>query len=113
MEITRLREFCLSLPGAGEDVKWGNDLCFVVGGKMFCVTGFEPGSGITIKVPDQEFDAICELPGVAPANYVGRFKWVTVSGSARFSDDEWRRLIVGSYKLIVAKLPKKLRPSVD
>ncbi len=113
MEITKLREFCLSLPGADEDVKWGNDLCFIVGGKMFCVTGFEPGSGITIKVSDEEFETMCELPGVAPAHYVGRYKWVTVSDRKRFSDEDWKRLIGRSYELIAAKLPKKLRPSVD
>ena len=39
MNIEQLRKYCLSFPHATEDVKWGNDLCFCVGGKMFCVTG--------------------------------------------------------------------------
>ena len=35
MNIEQLRKFCLSFPGATEDIKWGNDLCFCVGKKMF------------------------------------------------------------------------------
>jgi predicted DNA-binding protein (MmcQ/YjbR family) len=38
MNIEQLRKFCLSFPGATEDIKWGADLCFCVGEKMFCVT---------------------------------------------------------------------------
>lgn len=113
MEIAKLREFCLNLPGTHEEVKWGNDLCFMVGGKMFCVTGFEPGAGITVKVPDEEFDEICELPGIAPAHYVGRYKWITAAEPNRFSDKEWERMISRSYELIVAKLPKRLRPGAN
>jgi predicted DNA-binding protein (MmcQ/YjbR family) len=41
MNIEALRKFCLSLPAVTEDVKWGADLCFSVGGKMFCVTSME------------------------------------------------------------------------
>ena len=35
MTIEGLRSICRSLPGITEDVKWGSDLCFLVGGKMF------------------------------------------------------------------------------
>jgi predicted DNA-binding protein (MmcQ/YjbR family) len=111
MNIQNLRDFCLSLPGATEDVKWGNDLCFSVGGKMFCVTGFEPGSSVSLKVPDEEFTSLCETGNIAPAAYVGRYKWISVSAPDRFSDDEWRHYIRQSYRLIVSKLPKNRRPA--
>lgn len=42
MSVEQVREFCRSLPGVAEDVKWGNDLCFTIGGKMFCVICLEP-----------------------------------------------------------------------
>ena len=41
MDVEKLREVCLSLPGSTEDVKWGNDLCFSVGQKLFCVSSME------------------------------------------------------------------------
>lgn len=38
MTIEKLRALCLSLPGGTEQIQWGYDLVFKVGGKMFCVT---------------------------------------------------------------------------
>jgi predicted DNA-binding protein (MmcQ/YjbR family) len=112
MDIETLREFCMSLPSATEDVKWGNDLCFSIGGKMFCVCGLEPPLMITIKVADDEFDELCSSIDIRMADYVGRYKWVTVENDARFSDNEWKQRIKKSYELIVAKLPKKLRENL-
>jgi predicted DNA-binding protein (MmcQ/YjbR family) len=37
MNLERLREHCLGFPGATEQVQWGADLVFKVGGKMFAV----------------------------------------------------------------------------
>ena len=50
MNIEHLREYCLSFPGATEDVKWGSDLCFSVGAKMFCVTGADAISGMSTQM---------------------------------------------------------------
>ncbi len=83
----------------------------MVAGKMFCVTGFEPGAGMTVKVPDEEFDEMCGLPGVAPAHYVGRYKWITGAEPNRFSDEDRERMISRSYEVIVPKLPKRLGPA--
>lgn len=110
MDLNRLRELCLSLPGATEDVKWGKDLCFSVGGKLFCVTGFEPDCGVSLKVRDDEFGPLCETEDIGPAPYVGRYKWIAVGSYARFSDDEWHHFVRQSHQLIAAKLPAKLRP---
>jgi len=41
MDLEEIRALCLSFPGATEDVKWGNDLTFSVGKKMFAVTGLD------------------------------------------------------------------------
>jgi predicted DNA-binding protein (MmcQ/YjbR family) len=37
VNIEDLRDFCLTLNAATEDIKWGNNLVFSVGGKMFCL----------------------------------------------------------------------------
>ena len=42
MNIDQLRKICLSFPGATEQIQWGDDLLFKVGGKMFAVTPLEP-----------------------------------------------------------------------
>ncbi len=78
---------------------------------MFCVAGFEPGSGVSLKVGDEEFVELCETESIEPAPYVGRYKWILIRDPGRFRDDEWREIIRKSYRLIASKLPKKLRPS--
>ena len=45
MNVDWLRELCLSFPGATEQIQWGYDLLFKVGGKMFAVTPLEPAPG--------------------------------------------------------------------
>src|SRR4051795_8819923 len=80
MNIEQLRKYCLALPGATEDIKWGADLCFSVGGKMFCVTGADSlASGLSIKCTPEKFEELIEREGVDPAAYVGRYKWVRIS----------------------------------
>jgi predicted DNA-binding protein (MmcQ/YjbR family) len=106
MNIEQIRTFCLSLPSVTEDVKWGNDLCFCIGAKMFCVTGLTGPFGVSFKVKDDEFEELSTTPDIIPAPYVARYKWIFVSAEDRFSKDKWEHYIRQSYELVKAKLPK-------
>lgn len=108
MNIETLREFCLSLPAATEDVKWGSDLCFSVAGKMFCVAGLDGPFHVCFKVGDEEFDEMGNSAGMRPAPYLGRYKWVLVEEQESLSRAEWERYLSMSYDLVRAKLPKKI-----
>jgi predicted DNA-binding protein (MmcQ/YjbR family) len=108
MNIEELRKFCLSQKGATEDVKWGADLCFCIGGKMFCVTGFNPPMKVSLKVRDDEFEELCSREGIIIAPYTGRYKWIYVEDASVFSDKEWKHYIQQSYELVKSKLPKKV-----
>ena len=112
MNIEQLRKFCLSFPGATEDIKWGADLCFCVGAKMFCVTGADSVSGMSIKCTPEKFDELIERQGIDPAAYVGRYKWVHISDLNAVSPKELRELIAESYRLVFDKLPPKIRKSI-
>lgn len=112
MDIEWLRKYCLKLPGTKEDIKWGNDLCFLVGGKMYCVTGLNPPLSVAFKVPDEEFEELSETDGFIPAPYMARAKWVLVTKPERLSKKEWETYINNSYELIKAKLPKKTRDNL-
>lgn len=111
MNIEQLREFCLSLPHATEDVKWGQDLCFSVAGKMFCVTGLEPTDGISLsfKCTPEKFAELTELDGIIPAPYVARYHWVRVEDPAALPRSEIMALIRESYQMVFDKLPPKVR----
>ena len=114
MNIEQLRQFCLSFPGATEDIKWGADLCFCVGGKMFCVTGADSAEGgMSFKCTPEKFDELIEREGIDPAAYVGRYKWVHVEKADTVSAPELKDLIKTSYQLVFDKLPPKVKKTVQ
>ena len=76
MTLDAVRKFCRALPGATEDVKWGNDLVFSVGGKMFAVVCLEPPHQISFKCTPEEFAELIEREGIIPAPYLARAMWV-------------------------------------
>ena len=104
-----LREICSSLTAVTEDVKWGNDLVFSVGDKMFCVASLEPPFSCSFKVPDDEFDELSNQNGFMPAPYMARAKWVLVTDPSNLNKKEWEQYIKQSYELVKIKLTKKLR----
>lgn len=110
MNIDQLREFCLSMPHATEDVKWGSDLTFLIGGKMFAVTGLEAANvSVSFKCTPEKFAELVELEGIRPADYVARYFWVTVENTDALPADDLKSLITISYNMVRDKLPKKLK----
>jgi predicted DNA-binding protein (MmcQ/YjbR family) len=113
MNVEELRKFCTSLPGVTEDIKWGSDLCFSVGGKMFVVTSADSNeAGVSFKCTPEKFAELTERDGVRPAQYVARYHWVTVERPGAIGAAELKELINTSYNLVREKLPKKLRDSL-
>src|SRR6476619_3159624 len=114
MNIEDLRKFCLSMPGATEDVKWGADLCFSVGAKMFAVTSADSSvGGISLKCTPEKFDELIERDGIDPAAYVGRYKWVHILSADILPDPELKKLIEKSYQLVFDKLPPKIKKTIS
>lgn len=110
MHIEDLRKICVSLPSVTEDIKWGNDLCFCVGAKMFLVVGLNSTpTSASFKVPDEEFEEMASRDGFMPAQYVARYKWITVDDLNRMRKAEWKHYIQQSYDLVKTKLPKKVK----
>ena len=107
MDIEKLQQLCKSFPDVTEDIKWGNDLCFSIGGKMFCVAGLQTPTSVSFKVKDEEFEEMCGRKGLGPAPYVARYKWVLVSDLKALSKKEWEHYVRQSYDLVKSRLPKK------
>lgn len=113
MNIEQLRKFCLAFPGAAEDVKWGNDLCFCVGGKMFTVTAADSSdAGISLKTTPEKFAEFTERQGIIPAHYVARYHWITIEDQKAVTQAELKDLIRESYQMVFDKLPAKTRKSI-
>jgi predicted DNA-binding protein (MmcQ/YjbR family) len=114
MDLEEIRALCLSFPGATEDVKWGNDLTFSVGKKMFAVTGLDAAAqSVSFKCAPDKFAELTEKDGIIPAHYVARYFWVTVEKLDALPADELRGLIITSYEMVRAKLPKKVKNELD
>jgi predicted DNA-binding protein (MmcQ/YjbR family) len=107
-------EFCRTLPGVTEDVKWGDDLCFLIGGKMFCVTCRTPieGKVASFKCSDEDFVRLIATADYASAPYLARAKWVMLTNPKLVRTAPFRGLLRRSYELILAKLPKKVQEQV-
>jgi predicted DNA-binding protein (MmcQ/YjbR family) len=113
MTLEALRQLCLSFPGATEQVQWGADLVFKVGGKMFCVANTEPGSvAMSFKCDPDTFAELVERDGVIPAPYLARARWVALERFDSLPAREIAALVRRSYDLVVAKLPKATRASI-
>ena len=108
MTLDALREICLALPDATEDVKWGQDLAFCVGKKMFCVVNTEPPHQVAFKCTPEDFGELTERAGLRPAPYLARAMWVQEEQLGEALDrNEMIRLVRQSYELVRAKLPKR------
>ena len=113
MDIELIRKICNQLQGVTEDIKWGNDLVFSVGNKMFCVAGLEATPSVSFKVNEESFDELCSRTGFRPAPYLARHHWVNVQEQAKISAAEWKVFIVQSYDMVKSKLPAKIRKQVE
>jgi predicted DNA-binding protein (MmcQ/YjbR family) len=108
MTLDALREICMALPDATEDVKWGQDLAFCVGKKMFCVVNTEPPHQVAFKCTPEDFGELTARTGLRPAPYLARAMWVQEEQLGEALDrGEMIRLVTQSYELVRAKLPKR------
>jgi predicted DNA-binding protein (MmcQ/YjbR family) len=112
MNIDFIQNYCEQLPGVTTDIKWGYDLVFSVGEKMFCVCSTEPPLKVSLKVNDEEFDEICIRDGFQPAPYLARAKWVLIDKPGILNKQEWESFLKRSYDLVTAKLPRKIQEKV-
>src|SRR6266478_588616 len=111
MDIEQVHSFCLSFPHVTEEILWGNDLVFKIGGKMFAVIGLDPASDhcLSLKSTPEKFAELIEQDGIIPAPYVARYHWVALERFTALSEQELKTLLRKAYELVLEKLPKKKR----
>jgi predicted DNA-binding protein (MmcQ/YjbR family) len=113
MTLKNLQAICRQFDNVTEDIKWGKDYCFSVGGKIFLVV--VPDTVLvaaSFKVADELFEEMTERAGCIPAPYAARHKWVLVDNISRLKKQEWEYYIAMSCQLLAAKLPKKKNEKV-
>jgi predicted DNA-binding protein (MmcQ/YjbR family) len=114
MNVDWIRETCLSFPGATEQIQWGDDLLFKVGGKMFAATPLALAPVcLSFKASPENFAELTERPNIIPAPYLARARWVALETRDALGAQELATLLRESYELVLAKLSKKRRESLS
>lgn len=109
MDGKQLDDLVSRWPGVTADLKWGDDLVYSVGGKMFavhCLKGSNAGQ-ISFKVGEARFLELTDRPGIIPAPYLARAHWVSVLSSSAMPRPELEALLRSSYEQVFAKLTRK------
>lgn len=114
MDFDKLRDTCLSFPGATEGLKWEDHLCFMVAEKMFGITSVNPEEeGVSLKVTPEDFDELIARPHIFPQAYMAHNKWVRIEKYKALKEKEWQYYLRQSYDIIRSKLPKKIQRQLD
>jgi predicted DNA-binding protein (MmcQ/YjbR family) len=112
MNFDSVRDYCLSLPHATEDIQWGNDLLFRISGKIFAGVNLEPPHQLSFKCTPEKFDELIEQDGIIPAPYTARNKWVMLENLDALGARELKEYIRKSYDLIFSGLTKKAQAAL-
>ena len=116
MNFDPQRQVAAALPGATEDIKWGADLVYSVGAKMFCVfllDAKQHAQSCSFKVDDDRFLELTGVPGVIPAPYLARAKWVQVKPGHALGTTALNDLVRRSHALVMARLTQKLQRELN
>jgi predicted DNA-binding protein (MmcQ/YjbR family) len=102
--VESIRSLCLSFPRTTENLQWGDDLCFKVGGKIFTLLSLSSvPPRLMFKCTPENFADLVELEDIVPAPYVGRYKWVSLERLDVLPWTEVKDLIEQSYAMVAAK----------
>jgi predicted DNA-binding protein (MmcQ/YjbR family) len=107
-----LAAFCRTLPGATEDIKWGDDLVFSVGKKMFAGFDLDDSGQLAFKCSEDDFWRLTQRPGIIPAPYAARFFWVAVTRRGALTAPELRRLLRKAHSIVLAGLPRRTQQRI-
>jgi predicted DNA-binding protein (MmcQ/YjbR family) len=115
MNLESFREYCLTKPGASEEMPFGPEaVVFKVAGKMFALASLdEIPTTVNLKCdPDRALELRDRYEEVQPGYHMSKKHWNTVTIEGRIPAAELRAMIDHSYDLVVAGLPKKEREEI-
>ncbi|MGB9611214.1 MAG: MmcQ/YjbR family DNA-binding protein [Bryobacteraceae bacterium] len=110
MDVGWIRALCLAMPGAAEEILWGSEPVFKVGGRMFYVVSLEPGPvWRSFKTEKETFAELVERPGIVPAPYLARAHWVALEREDAMPPHELKDRLHRTWELVTARLPGRVR----
>ena len=113
MNHESVREHCLAMPFVTEVVRWGGNLLFKVGGKMFAILDLD-AERLSVKCSHESYAELVEREDVVPASHnMWRHQWVTLESLSALPDRECRDVLAAAYTIVRAGLPRRIRAELD
>ncbi len=114
MNIEQLREFCLRMPLATEDIPFStypSIVAFRLAGKIFAMIDADKPTWFVLKCdPDYAIELREKYPEITPAWHMNKKYWNQVDIFGGLSDKFIEDLVRESYAKVAEKIPaKKLR----
>ena len=116
MNKKKVKSYCLTLPLAKEDYPFGPDVqVFKIKEKLFALMTTRKGAErVNLKCDPEEAIILREIfEDVIPGYHMNKAHWNTVILSGSIPDGEIKRMIDRSYCLVVKKLKKLDRESLE
>ncbi len=116
MNVTAVKKHCSRYPGASSKLFGapGNVLIYSVGGKQFAYfkTSEPEKWRFSIRTTPERFLELTSVPGIKPARYMARFRWVTIVDVDTIPADYLQELITWSYNKALSSLSKRQQSAI-
>lgn len=111
MDVVAVKEHCSRYPGASAKLSGPpiNVLTYSVGGKQFAYfkTSEPEQWRFSIRTTSERFLELTNVPGIKPARFMARFRWVTIVDVDTVPADYLQELIAWSYAKALGSLSKR------
>ncbi len=113
MNHESVRDHCLALPFVTEVVRWGGNLLFKVGGRMFVILDLD-AERLSVKCSHDTYADLVEREDIVPASHnMWRHQWVTLESLSALPDRECRAVLTAAYEIVRSGLPRSIRAELD
>ena len=110
MDVAAVKEHCSRYPGASSKLFGlpSNVLVYYASGKKFAYfkTSAPEKWRFSICTTPERFLELTDIPGIKPARYMARFRWVTIVDVSTVPTDHLQELIEWSYTNAVTRNKK-------
>lgn len=116
MHVAAVKEHCSGYPGSSARLSGPptNVLTYSVGGKQFAYfkTSEPEQWRFSIRTTSERFLELTNVPGIKPARFMARFRWVTIVDVDTVPSDYLQELIAWSYARALGGLSKRRQSTI-
>jgi predicted DNA-binding protein (MmcQ/YjbR family) len=115
LNLDQFRNYCLSKKSTTESTPFDEQtLVMKVAGKIFAITNIDDFASINLKVdPEYGIELRERYNSIQPAFHMNKKHWISVLNDGKVGDKFLKELIDQSYSLVVSKLSKRDRLSIE